>query len=173
MKRLFNALKAGSLRGGALALLLVVTSVSSAPADQSTGLLVVSATVLSVCGVAATPLVFGNYSGTGSSPTDATSIVTALCTAGVPYTISMNEGTGTGGTVVTRKLTSGGNLLNYTLYTDANRTTIWGDGTSSTATVTGTGGLLPQTHTVYGRIPASQLSSFGVYGDLVTITIAY
>jgi spore coat protein U-like protein len=142
-------------------------------AVQTTGLLAVSATVLSVCGVAATPLAFGNYSATNTSPTDATAVVTALCTAGVSYTLAMDGGLGSGGTVTSRVLTNGLNTLNYTVYSNAGRTTIWGDGTNSTSTVSGTAGLLPQTYTAYGRISAGQQSAAGVYLDAITVTLTY
>lgn len=142
-------------------------------AVQTTGLLAVSATVLSVCGVSATPLAFGNYSATNASPTDATATVTALCTAGVSYTLAMDGGLGSGGTVNTRVLTNGLNTLNYTVYNNAGRTTIWGDGTNSTSTVSGTAGLLPQNYTAYGRIAAGQQSAAGVYLDAITVTLTY
>lgn len=142
-------------------------------AVQATGLMAVSATVLSVCGVSATALAFGNYSATSATPTDATATVTAICTAGVNYTLSMDGGLGTGGTVTTRVLTNGLNTLNYTVYTNAGRTTIWGDGTNSTLTVSGTAGLLPQNYTAYGRIPAAQQSAAGAYLDAITVTLTY
>ena len=162
------------LAGGLLlTVIMIALFPAAALASQTSALMVVSATVLSVCGVAATPLVFGNYSGTGTSPTDATSTITATCTAGVNYTISLDNGLGTGGTVATRVLTNGANTLNYTIYKDSGRSAIWGDGTSSTSTVTGTGTLIPQIITAYGRIPASQLASAGAYLDTVTVTLTY
>ena len=154
-------------------LVLACMAPGAATAATSTALLAVSATVLSVCGIAATPMVFGNYSSTSGTPTDATSTITATCTSGVPYTIAMDAGAGTGGTVATRVLASGGNTLNYTVYSNTGRTTIWGDGTNSTSTVGGTGGLVPQIYTAYGRIPTGQLSPAGVYLDTVTVTLTY
>jgi spore coat protein U-like protein len=71
-------------------------------------------------------------------------------------------------------MTSGSNSLTYGLYTNAARTTVWGDGTGSTATVTNTGSGSAQNFTVYGRIPAGQTSTpAGIYADTVSVTITY
>ena len=142
-------------------------------ATQTTAPLVVSATVLSVCGVAATTLAFGNYTATNTSPADATATITAICTSGVAYTLALDAGTGTGATVAARILTFGGNKLNYTLYTTSGHSTVWGDGTLSTSTQGGTAALVPQTYTVYGRIAAAQQPAAGVYADTVTVTLTY
>src|SRR6266487_1298814 len=52
---------------------------------------------------------------------------------------------------IPRKMVNAGTLLNYNLYTDAARTTVWGDGTGGTVTVSGSSNG-STTHTVYGRI---------------------
>jgi len=48
--------------------------------------------------------------------------------------------------------------MNYNLYTDAARTTIWGNSAAAPLWVSGTGaGLsIPQTLTVYGRVASGQ-----------------
>jgi spore coat protein U-like protein len=158
-------------------LLLVVSLMplfsQRANATTATAPLLVSATVLSVCGVAATALLFGNYSATNTSPTDATATVTAVCTSGVAYTVALDAGVGTGATVASRVMLFGSDKLNYLLYSDAARTVLWGDGTLSTSKVSGTAALLPQTYTVYGRIPTAQQTGAGLYGDTVTVTLTY
>ena len=71
-------------------------------------------------------------------------------------------------------MTSGPNSLDYNLYTDSNRTTVWGDGLSSTATIAGTGSGINQTATIYGRITAGQTSApAGSYADTVSVTLTY
>jgi spore coat protein U-like protein len=69
-------------------------------------------------------------------------------------------------------MVSGGNTLNYSLFSNAGRTANWGNivGTD-TVNITGNGGL--QNTTVYGRIPASQLSPVGAYTDTITVTITF
>ncbi len=159
----------------AAAVLLIAGSGTQAQAATATTTFGVSATVLSGCLVTATDLIFGNYSSTTATPTDTTSTVTATCTAGVSYTIAPDVGTGTGATEAARSMTGTvtGGTLNYLMYTNSSHTTLWGDGTLSTATVGGTTVLAPQNYTVYGRIPALQHPGAGLYADLVTVTLTY
>jgi spore coat protein U-like protein len=134
----------------------------------------VTATVLSVCSVTATDLAFGNYDASSGTPNDATSTVSATCTPSETYDIAIDVGSGSGATFANRKMTSGANTLNYSLYTTAARTTIWGDGTGGTATQAGTGNGAAQNLTVYGRIPVGQYVAAGSYVDTtVTVTLTY
>jgi spore coat protein U-like protein len=155
--------------------LLTAANTEQACATNATTTFAVTATVLSGCAVTATPLIFGNYSSTATSPLDATATVIAACTSGTGYTIKADPGTGTGATVAARSMTGlvGGDPLNYLLYTDSSHSTLWGDGTLSTGTFSGTASLLPATYTVYGRIPTAQQPSAGLYADLVTVTLTY
>lgn len=142
-----------------------------AHAATATATMAVSATVLSACVVVALPMVFGNYTPTAAS--DAQADLTVTCTPGTAFTISLDRGTGVGATVAQRAMTFLTNTLNYSLFTTTARNVIWGDGTAGTSTVTGTGTVLPQLITVYGRAPASQNTAPGVYLDLVTVTLTY
>ena len=142
-----------------------------AHAATTTATMAVSATVLSACIVVALPMVFGNYTPTAVS--DAQADLTVTCTPGTAFTVSLDRGTGTGATVTQRAMSFLTNVLNYSLYTTAARSAVWGDGTAGTSTVTGTGTVLPQVITVYGRVPASQNTSPGVYLDVVTVTLTY
>lgn len=133
----------------------------------------VNANVLAVCTLSATNVNFANYDATSATADDTTSTLTVLCTNGQAYTVALNAGLSAGATVAARKMTSGANLLSYTLYTDAGRTTVWGDGTLSTSTVAGTGSGADQTLTVYGRIPINQHVPQGSYADDITATLTY
>jgi spore coat protein U-like protein len=156
-----------------LTLLLISTSITTAQAATATGTFNVSATVLTSCTIAVLPLAFGNYDPASGTDDDATTTATVTCTGASSYTIAMNVGIGSGATFATRKMTSGAATLDYSIYTDAARTTVWGDGTSSTSTVAGTGILGISTHTVYGRIPAGQSVDAGLYNDTITVTLTY
>ena len=160
-----------------LAPLFMVCAITALPAianaTTATAVLAVSATVLSICGVAATPLIFGNYSASSATPLNTTATITATCSSGVPYTLSLNAGIGTGATVAQRVMLSGSNVLNYSIYTNSSYTTLWGDGTLSTSTQGGTAALLPQTYTAYGAVTAGQQAASGLYGDTVTVTLTY
>src|SRR5436190_1433424 len=69
---------------------------------------------------------------------------------------------------------TGTNLLNYNIYTTSARTTVWGDGTASTATIGGTGSGSAQSVTVYGRVGSGQTSlPAGAYADTVAVTVTY
>ena len=101
-----------------------------------------------------------------------TTLLRATCTPNSGYQIGLNEGTSPGATVNQRKMVSGANALNYQLYSDSSRSTIWGN-TTGTDTVTGVGTGLAQDHTVFGAIPAAQVVPAGDYADTITVRIYY
>jgi len=103
---------------------------------------------------------------------DQTSTIVVQCTNTTAYDIGLDAGTGTGASVATRKLTGGGATINYRLYSDAGRTTVWGN-TVSTDTVSATGNGAAQSYTVYGRIPAQTTPAPNAYSDTITITVTY
>ena len=72
-----------------------------------------------------------------------------------------------------RMLKSAGQYLTYALYSNAGRTTAWGDGTTYGAQVSGTGSGSNQSLTVYGRVTASQRPTPGSFTDTVVITMTY
>lgn len=133
----------------------------------------VTANVVATCSVTATDLAFGNYDAASGTPTDASSTVNVTCTNNHGYTVALDAGTGSGATVAVRRMTNGANTLDYSMYTDAGRTTVWGDGTLSTSTQAGTGNGAAQALTVYGRIPVGQYVTAGAYSDVVTATVTY
>jgi spore coat protein U-like protein len=131
------------------------------------------------CTVSATNLSFGQYVTSSGSAADTTGNIAVTCSGLanllVGYTIALS--TGASGSYAPRTLTSGANTLNYNLYTDLLRTTVWGNGSGS-STVSGSilvQLLFPTTnnHTVYGRIPASQNVAPGNYSDTITVTVNY
>lgn len=131
----------------------------------------VTATVADSCLVSATDLNFGAYN-PAAGALDGTSTITATCTAATPYEIGLSAGNGTSATT-TRAMTDGASAqLDYELYSDATRTTIWGALAGATVTQTSlAGGAVA--YTVYGRIPASQYVPAANYADTVTVTVAY
>lgn len=148
---------------------LLMTPFAAQSATDSTTF-AVTATVLSTCGVAASPLAFGNYAMT---QTDATTSLAVTCTNGTTYTVSLGVGAGSGASVASRKLTGpSSQTLNYSLYQDFARTTVWGH-TIGTDTVGGTGSGVAQTWSIYGRIPGAQGAGAGAYTDTITVTLTY
>jgi spore coat protein U-like protein len=138
----------------------------------------VTATVLSTCSVTAPALAFGNYTPGGGALAGTTAIA-VKCTNTTPFTVALNGGTTSGGTIIQRLMANGGNTLQYNLYTNTTHTTLWGDGsTGGSVTQAGTGAGLATavSLTVYGSLPdsaANQASVPGAYTDTITVTVSY
>ena len=103
---------------------------------------------------------------------DAAANFTVQCTNTTPYNVGLNAGSTAGGTTSVRKMTSGAATVDYTMYSDASRTSNWGE-TVGGDTVPGTGDGAAQTLTVYGRVAAQTTPAPATYTDTVTITITY
>jgi spore coat protein U-like protein len=104
---------------------------------------------------------------------DLTNQITVQCTTGTTYKIGLDAGTATGATTTTRQMTNGvsGTHVNYQLFSDAGRTTNWGNGFADQVSGTGTGSAIVQT--VYGRVPFQPTPSAGTYLDTITVTVSY
>ena len=134
----------------------------------------VSATVNAKCTISTTALAFGSIDTLSAAAVTGTGGVAIACTNGSTWTATADVGAGAGATFASRRMTSGANTLAYSLYTDAGHTTVWGNGTSSTGTFTGTGSGSTQNITVYGQIPGSQTGvPAGSYSDTVSVTVTY
>lgn len=151
---------------------LCVLSGNAAMAATATDTIQVSATAIDQCRVSANDLAFGNYDPLSTTATAGTTTLTVTCTLNTTYDVGLDAGTGAGATVTERKMTSGADTLNYSLYQDAAYTTIWGN-TPGNDTVSGTGTGAGQDYTVYGRIPAQQNVPPGNYADTVTVTVTF
>lgn len=166
---------------------LLIASLSAAlllaAADDSPGATVsttiaVSVTLASTCTVSANPLSFGIYQ-PGQGNASGSTTLAVRCTRGAPFSVALNAGVG-GGSVTQRLMSMGASRLQYNLYTTAAHTTVWGDGTQSTATVSGVGrGLMSGaqiTQTVYGQVPDAAANvdlAPGLYTDTITVTVSY
>jgi len=158
--------------GAALAACFLIPGAGPAHAASTTSTFAVQATITATCTInSASTLNFGTL-GVLAANTDQTSTLQVTCTNTTPYNIGLDVGTGSGATVAVRKLTSGGATVNYTLYSDSGRTTVWGT-TIGTDTVAATGSGSAQNYTVYGRIPAQTTPAPGNYADTITVTVTY
>jgi spore coat protein U-like protein len=141
-------------------------------AATATTTMTVQMTITATCLInSASSLNFGTQ-GVLSANVDQTSTIQVTCTNSTPYNIGLNAGTGTGATVATRKMTSGATTVNYTLYSNSTRTTVWGN-TVGTDTVAATGNGSAQSYTVYGRVPTQAAPAPGTYTDTITVTVTY
>jgi spore coat protein U-like protein len=152
---------------------ILVPAVAGATTTTN-GNLPVSATISTVCTLSTSAVAFGTVSTISGSSVDAAGGIDVTCTNGASWTAAADVGSGSGATFATRKMTSGSDLLDYTLYTDSGHSNVWGDGSSGNATFSGTGSGSSQSLTVYGRIAAGQTAApAGSYSDTVAVTVTY
>jgi spore coat protein U-like protein len=126
-----------------------------------------------LCSVNNPSLVFGSFNTLTDNTVDSIGTITVGCDALSSYTIALSPGGS--GTYSLRRMASGGNHLEYSLYTDATYSQVWGDGTGGSFTVVDSGIIGSKDYTVYGRIPLStqQDASVGSYSDSITVTITF
>ena len=122
------------------------------------------------CALNVTGVNFGSYDVFSNSALDTTGNIDVNCPSGVGYSMALTAG---GGTHTQRVMNSGAHRLNYNLYTAANRAVVWGDATSGTARVNGTGIGVSVNHGVYGRIPALQNVHAGSYSDIIIVELTF
>lgn len=169
-------LRSNALRT-AMALCLFAVG-GAAVAEQSSGTFNVTARTRGNCLVSAQNLAFADYV-PAAGDVDAESQISVRCTTGTAFDVALNGGSTAGGSIGQRLMASGSDVLQYNLYTDAARTTLWGDG-SEGVVVSGEGeGMSPakaQIKTVYGRLPdslANQDAPPGDYSDVITVTVTF
>ena len=80
--------------------------------------------------------------------------------------------TGQSHTYASRIMRSGGNILNYNLYTSAARTVVWGDGTGGSNVMTASR-RASTTLNVFGEIPSGQDAMVGTYTDNIIAIINF
>ena len=161
-----------------LGAVLLVAAAGDAAGATATSTIMVSVTLSTTCSVSANPLSFGTYQ-PGQGSMSASTTLAVRCTRGAPFSVALNAGTG-GGTVTQRLMSFGASKLQYNLYTSAAHTTVWGDGTQSSATVSGIGRGFTSgaaiTQTVYGQVPDTPANvdlAPGLYTDTITVTVSY
>jgi len=145
---------------------------SPAGASIVTNTFTATITVQASCLVVSTNTLSFGTQGLLTANTDASATFDVQCTTTTPYNVGLNAGTTAGGTVTTRLMTSGSATVSYKMYSNAGRTTNWGN-TVGTDTVSGTGNGAQQTLTVYGRVPVQTTPAAATYNDTVTITVTY
>lgn len=129
------------------------------------------------CGVSANSVAFGAYNPFDLLPHDAAGNIQVSCNdvlVALSYTLRLSAGGS--GSYAPRRMSGGAYTLDYNLYTDPAHATVWGDGSASTATVTGAFAVTVSgsaNHAVYGRVPAGQNAGAGSYSDTVTVTVEY
>jgi spore coat protein U-like protein len=165
--KLRTKLLAVALAGGAVAFS------GSAFAATHTNTFSVTMTVTDECKVQTTNTLAFGTDGVIDANVDASANLGVQCTSGTTYDVGLSAGDGTGATTSVRRMTGPASaVINYAMYSDAGRTTNWGD-TVATDTVGGTGDGTSVTHTVYGRVAPQTTPAAGAYTDTITATVTY
>lgn len=127
------------------------------------------------CGINVTPMSFGNLDASSSAAVDSTGNISVDCDAQVAYRIRIDGGQASRGGFSARRMRQldGFELMEYNLYLDGSRVSIWGDGTSGSQIVSGVNPGIRQDIAVYGRIFGGQNLRPGDYGDSVTIVVEW
>ncbi len=141
---------------------------------------------LCACGIANAPvnLSFGAYTPltfpgkVASADADSSGAVSITCSGlaqAVSYALKLSAGRSNNIQARSMGGTGGGADMTYNLFTNASRTTVWGDGASGTSfagSIAPTDG--PVSHTFYGRVPAGQNAlRAGTFTDQLVITLEY
>ena len=156
----------------AVATVCLIPFVSASLAATTTSTFTTQVTLTASCTInSASTLNFGSQ-GVLIAAVNQSSTVQVQCTNTTPYNIGLDAGAGTGAAVAVRKMTSGANTVNYSLYSDSGHATVWGN-TVGTDTVAATGSGASQSYTVYGQVPAQTTPAPGTYTDTITVTVTY
>jgi spore coat protein U-like protein len=156
----------------AVAAALAFTVSGAFAATTTTSTFQVRATITATCVILTSPDIDFGSLGVLSANAQQSSNIQVQCTNTTPYNIGLNAGTGSGASVTTRKLSNGGAVINYSLYTDSAHTIVWGN-TIGTDTVSATGSGASQSYPVYGLIPPQTTPAPGSYTDTITVTVTY
>ena len=132
------------------------------------------------CTITVADLTFTSYDPTYGVDNDSTGSVTSTCTTGGSVVLTLGQGSsadsGSTDAAPIRRMvgTTGaasGTYLNYGLYQEGGRTTVFGNTSDTGGSFTATGGA--DVTTVYGRIPKEQAAAVGSFVDSVSVTLTY
>ena len=169
MKKRMSRLVAGA--GIAVLVAGLGAARSKVEAATDTSSFAVTATVAANCTISAGALAFGSYDPVvtnASADLDQTSTITVACTKGSSAAVSLDDGVNASGS--TRRMKAGADYLDYEMYSDSGRTTVWN--TSNTVSYAATS-KAPASLTLYGRVAAGQDVPTGSYSDTVVATITF
>ena len=133
----------------------------------------VTATVASSCQInSASELAFGTYDPLSATDVESTNTISITCSNGTAYSVGLDGGSSTD--VNGRTMEGGTDSLSYAIYSDAAKTTIWGN-TVGTDTIDGTSSSSSSTIdlTGYGVLTAGQDVVPDNYTDTIVATVTY
>ena len=158
-----------------LSLIAMAAITAPAFAASQNANLIVTASVAANCTITTSPVAFGAYdpvSANAAANLTGSGSVNVACTKGTPATIDLgNGGSFSGGS---RRMASGSDFMNYSLFKDAALTQAWGTGVAGGTTSAYNAATKNVTAvTVFGMVPAAQDITVGAYADVVVATINY
>lgn len=155
--------------GGAVTLLIGVAAPAPAQTQAS---LNVAASVQNNCKITATSIAFSAYDPVVANDTAALNgegSLSVQCTKGATPSVSLGAGSNASGTQ--RRLANGTERLNYSLFSDSNRTNAW---TASTAVNMGQApSKVARVLAVYAAIDGGQDVPAGAYSDVIQATVNF
>ena len=157
-----------------LPLTAMVLMAADASAQTATSSFAVTANVVSKCTITSTALAFSDYDPlvtNAVTPLDANGSVTVRCTKGTNSTIGLDLGLSPSGAI--RRMSGGGDFLQYQLYKEAARTNVWGDSGADLLNPGVSPSMVARAVTVYGRVFAGQDVTSGGYSDTILATITF
>lgn len=157
-------------------LLGMMVAMSPAFAGTLTGNLTVQAQVADACTMTAENVNFGVVTLASGQPgyVSTTGKIRTTCTKDTEYTIKLGTGqSGNFSTGRTMKNSTNNDELKYSLFSNKNLTTIWGDGTNGTYAVTNIATGIEEVETIQAQVPYDQTAKAGMYTDSIVITIDY
>ncbi len=125
------------------------------------------------CRIDVTPVRFGTYNPFATADARANGVVAYSCTISTPISISLDHGGG--GSLTTRTMRMGAEVLEYNLYMDAACSIVWGDGTGGSQ-IYREAAPPPDTNVsvpIYGCIRAGQRGRIGGYQENLAVTINF
>jgi spore coat protein U-like protein len=159
-----------NIRFGVLSGLVDCTGSLTGLGQSTTAPFTVQATVDDDCALSVTQNVDFGTVGFLDSAVNGVGEIEVTCTNTTPYTVGLTRQAGAL-PLGSWEMVNGAETVTYGLYTDVNRTDLWGAAPSDH--VSGTGHGNTQTLDVYGRVPAQTTPPTGTYTDTVVVTVTY
>jgi len=173
MKTTMGRIAAGVAVAGILGTLAVSQATVKAASDTAN--LTVQANVAAKCTIAApNVLQFGSYDPVVTNATadlDAATTISVACTKGATG-VWVGLGLGSNPTGSTRRMANGTERLNYEIFSDGARSSVWGNALASGVGYTPTSKAAASLN-VYGRVAGGQDVAVGNYSDTVVATINF
>jgi len=151
-----------------------IAAASRLSGQTATASLTVTASVSKNCTISTTPVNFGAYdpvAANATAPLDGVGTIIVSCTKGAPAKVGLSVGSNAQGT--TRRMATGPAFLNYELYKDTARATVWGDTIDAALDIPAAPNRNPRSFTIYGRVPTGQDAQVGNYTDTVVATVNF